>query len=63
MTSIEFKQMDAAAVKPLIDQMRANGNRSRSGCIAMAKLALKRANLTECGRAAWQQYLSELEAK
>jgi len=61
MTDLEFRLMDAAEVNPLIDEMR-SGSSPRSGCIAMAKLALKRANLTDCGRAAWQDYLAELES-
>jgi len=61
MTRLEMKLMDASAVNPLIDEMR-SGASPRSGCIAMAKLALKSANLTACGRAAWEAYLAELES-
>lgn len=62
MPAIEFRRMDAAAVKPHIDEMRSNRS-SRSGKIAMAKLALKFANLTPCAREAWEGYLAELGAE
>lgn len=50
--------MDAAAVNPLLDEMRRE-TKSRDARIGMAELALKFANLTPCGRKAWEDFLTE----
>lgn len=50
--------MNAAEIEPLLAEMRAK-TKSRDARIGMARLALKFANLTPCGRQAWETYLEE----
>jgi uncharacterized protein with beta-barrel porin domain len=48
------KQMNAAAVSQIRSEMD-KAKTSKGARKAMAKLALSRNNLTECGRAEWQK--------
>jgi hypothetical protein len=50
------KQMNATAVAQIRSQMDA-AKTSKGARKAMAKLALSRNNLTDCGRAEWQKEL------
>jgi hypothetical protein len=50
------KQMDATAVSQIRSEMDA-AKTAKSARKAMAKLALSRNNLTECGRAEWKKEL------
>ena len=50
------KTMNAAAVAQIRQQMD-KANTAKGARKAMAKLALSRNNLTDCGRAEWQKEL------